>query len=178
MRSIIHTPNPILTTPSKVVPHITDEVVHHIKDMEEALIRADNPKGVGLAAPQVGIGLRIFLLRPEEKDQIKIYINPRYLEKSKEMVEGIGKGRLEGCLSVPSIWGAVQRHKEVKLSFVDESGNRKQTSFKGFAAIIVQHEMDHLEGVLFTRRVIEQKRTLYKPALDENGKEVLEPLEI
>lgn len=180
MKPIITTPNDVLTTTAQTVVKIDHKVKQIISDMKVTLIKADNPKGVGLAAPQIGISMRIFIIRPQESDPISVFINPSYTTKSKLLIKGIpGKnGKLEGCLSVPKVWGVVTRHRWVTLSYLDETGTARQKKFTGFPAIIIQHEMDHLEGILFTQRVLEQKGTLYKPGVDENGKEVLEPLEI
>lgn len=178
MMDIVHTPNIVLTTPAREVPTIDQYLLKHIGQMKEVLLQADNPKGVGLAAPQVGSNLRIFMLRPDEKSEIQTCINPSYLSKSQKIVDGIGKGRLEGCLSVPNVWGMVKRHQAIKLRYFDETGKMREEKFLGFPAIIVQHEMDHLDGILFTRRVFEQKGTLYKPVKDEHGKEILEPIEL
>ena len=96
------------------------------------------------------------------------------------MVKGIpgSDKRLEGCLSIPKVWGMVTRYSWVKVKYLDEKGIERVDKLSGFEATIAQHELDHLDGVLFTRRVIEQKGTLYKPAIDEEGKEILEPIEI
>lgn len=180
MKPILHTPNPVLVKPAEPVAKIDAEIRRLIAQMKETLVSADNPKGVGLAAPQVGVPLRIFLIRPEEADPIRVFINPQITGRSKVMVKGIpgSDKRLEGCLSIPKVWGMVIRHRWVKLKYLDENGQIREEKLTGFASTIVQHELDHLNGVLFSRRVIEQKGTLYKPGVDENGKEILEPLEI
>jgi len=180
MKPIVTTPNAVLIKPASPVEKIDAKILSLIKDMQDTLIIADNPKGVGLAAPQVGISLRIFLMRPEENGPIRILVNPTYVQKSKQIVKGIpgSDHRLEGCLSIPKVWGMVHRQAWVTLSYLDEAEQKHQEKFTGFEAIIVQHEMDHLDGVLFSRRVIEQKGKLYQPGVDDDGKEILEPLEI
>lgn len=180
MKSIIHTPNPILITPTKEVRSVDRKIKQIVVDMKDALIKADNPKGVGLAATQVGVALRIFIMRPEESDLITVCINPVFKMKTKKMLKGIpGSGnRLEGCLSIPQIWGLVHRHQSVTITYLDETGKKQEKSFSDFPAIIVQHEMDHLDGILFPRRVVEQKGTLYKPGKGDKGEDILEPMEI
>lgn len=180
MKHIVHTPHEALTKPAAKISKFDTQIKAIISDMKETLVNADNPKGVGLAAPQVGLSLRIFLMRPEEEDPIRVFINPEFTAKSKTLVKGIpgSDKRLEGCLSIPKVWGMVTRHKWVKLKFMDEKGEFHEEKFEGFLSTIVQHEMDHLDGILFARRVIEQKGQLYKPVIDENGKEILEPLDI
>jgi peptide deformylase len=180
MKTIIHTPHKVLITPAQKVGKIDKKILQSISELKEVLIAADEPKGVGLAAPQIGLALQIFLLRPEETDPIRVFINPEFVSKSRAMVKGIpgDDNRIEGCLSVPHVWGLVKRHESVTIRFTDEESIKQEETFSGFAATIVQHEMDHLEGILFTRRVIEQKGQLYKPGIDDDGKEILEPLEL
>lgn len=180
MSKIVFAPNQILTTPTKTVGKIDKKIKQIIADMKNTLDSTDEPKGVGLAATQIGVSLRIFLMRPEDNDPIQVMINPEIVSKSEKLVTGIPKEEhhIEGCLSIPQVWGEVKRHESVKLRFVDETGQQHEQDFFGFPAIIVQHEVDHLDGILFTRRVLEQKGQLYKPGLDKNGKEVLEPIEL
>lgn len=180
MKSIVHTPNPVLIKRTASVAKIDKKILQIVADMKTALLSADNPKGVGLAAPQIGISLQIFLLRPEAKDPIRVCINPEIVWKSEEKIRGIpgSESKLEGCLSIPKVWGIVMRHVSVKLKYLDEKSREQTETFTGFPAVIVQHEVDHLDGILFTKRAVEQKERLYKAAVDEEGKEILEPLEI
>ncbi len=180
MKTIIHVPHTVLITPTKPVGVVDKKIKQLIAEMKAALIAADNPKGVGLAATQIGESLRIFVMRPAEKDELTTYINPKITGASKETVRGIpgSDSRVEGCLSIPNIWGIVRRHKRVTLSFTTEDGKLYEKKFTGFRAIIIQHEVDHLDGILFTQRAIEQKEPLYKPVVDAKGKEVLEQIEI
>ncbi|MEK7165737.1 MAG: peptide deformylase, partial [Patescibacteria group bacterium] len=171
-------PNNVLVSPANPVPNINSKIKEMINQMRTCLEEAQNPQGVGLAAAQIGLPWRIFLMWPNNKETIRVIINPEYVNKSSNLVKGITDNRLEGCLSVPHVWGAVERHTRVTISYLDDLGQKQQNTFSGFPAIIVQHEMDHLDGILFTRRVIEQKGTLYKPGVDDLGKEVLEPIEI
>lgn len=178
MTPIIYTPNEVLVRPAERVGKIDSRVRKILAEMKEVLIFADNPKGVGLAAPQIGISLRIFIIRAHEKDPIRTFIDPVYIKKSHKLVKGIKGNRLEGCLSVPHVWGQVNRHEKVTIRYIDETGVSQKEEFLHFPATIVQHEMDHLDGILFTRRILEQKGTLYRPAMDAEGKEVLEPIDL
>lgn len=180
MKPIITVPNKVLINPSKKVGAVDQKIKKIINQMRLALERADNPKGVGLAAPQIGLNLRIFLMRPEETDPIRVFINPEITMKSKTQLSGIPDtdGHLEGCLSIPRVWGKVNRSKEITLKFINENGEIKSEKFTDFPAIIIQHETDHLNGVLFTKRVIEQKGRLYQPSINDKGEEVLEEIEI
>ena len=152
-----------------------------LKQMEKALLAASDPKGVGLAAPQIGKSLRIFIAKPTEKSKTAVFINPEIIESVGLDMPKTKKKRikkLEGCLSLPDIWGEVLRAPGVALSFSDEKGKRITRRFKGFMATIVQHEMDHLDGILFPKRVLEQKGVLYKSHKNEKGQDEFEELTI
>ena len=176
MKPIVIIPDPVLSIPTKTVTHFDKKLTALVADMKAALKNTKNPVGVGLAAPQIGVSASIFLMRPKEKGEISVYINPHITWTSPELTEGLPEAehRLEGCLSVPKVWGVVQRHKAVKLDFYDETGNRTEKKYEGFPATIIQHEMDHLSGILFTARVLEQKGQFYKPVVNEKGEEDLE----
>jgi peptide deformylase len=180
MKPIVRTPNPVLTTPAKRVTKFDKKLVKIIEEMKEALLATRNPKGVGLAAPQIGVGIRLFITRPKESDPIRIFVNPEILENSKEEIDSAKErdGKLEGCLSIPNLWGNVRRAQSLTIRFQDETGEKHEESFKGFPAIIAQHEIDHLEGTLFAQRVLEQKGKFYQTTKDEDGKEVLEEVDI
>ncbi len=183
MKTIVATPNPVLSTPTRTVTSFDRRLHTLIRDMKAALRSAVNPKGVGLAAPQIGQAWRIFITRPTEKSQIRVFINPKIITHSTDQTDGVparenlpaGKaGKLEGCLSIPKIWGRVKRATTLTLWYQDETGVPHQEQFTGFLATIIQHEIDHTNGVLFPQRVLEQKGKLYQSAKDENGKEILE----
>lgn len=197
MYGLITTPNPILADTAAPVKKFDSKLHEIIRNMEETLLATDDPKGVGLAAPQVGIPLRIFQMRPQENGPVTTYINPVVEQISQELNDDIrqserlakakatgkipapkGKKMLEGCLSIPNIWGYVSRSKEVKLSWQDETGKKRTKVFKGFSAVIVQHELDHLNGVLFTKHVIEQGEKLYKSHKNEEGEDEFEEIKI
>ena len=180
MSQIVHTPNKILTQTAEPVETVNRQILEIIKEMKRALKVAVSPKGVGLAAPQIGLSLRIFIILPNEKSDISVFINPEIVKKSKQLSENSpqGKNQLEGCLSIPRVWGMVKRHESITLKYQDESAKIHRKEFTGFLAVIIQHELDHLDGILFPRRVLEQKGKLYQPVKDDKGKEVLEEIEI
>ena len=197
MYKIVTTPNAILAGISTEVKSFDKKLKDTLSQMEESLRATKDPIGVGLAAPQVGLPIRIFQLRPDEKSDVRSFINPKIISiseeandftsqsgrKKKAIEEGKipaphGKRLLEGCLSIPNIWGYVQRKKEVKISYQDADGNMHNETFTGFPAIIVQHEIDHLNGILFTHHVMEQNEKLYKSHKDEKGDDVFEEIEI
>jgi peptide deformylase len=180
MKSIIQLPNPILTTPAKTVSSFDKKLLSQIAEMKKILVSAKNPKGVGLAGPQAGFPYRMFLTKPTEKNDIRVFINPEILTLSKGITEGVPEreNKLEGCLSIPKIWGRVKRHQSLTLRYQDKTGEVHEEEFSGFLATIIQHETDHVNGILFTHRVIEQKGKFYQTAKDEDGKEILEELQL
>jgi peptide deformylase len=181
-RQMVLTPDPSLLQKATPVKKIDKKIDEYLQDMEFLLVTADDPIGVGLAAPQAGIPYRIFLMRPTEKSKIQVFINPEVLPtdevKQKSKPKKRKKRILEGCLSIPNIWGNVTRKDTVKLSYLDEKGVQHTKTFKGFSAIIIQHEIDHLDGILFTKRVLEQGEKLYKSSKNEEGEEEFEEMKI
>ena len=178
MKHIIHVLNNALTTPAKTVTAFDKRLVKLVSEMKATLIATKNPKGVGLAAPQIDVPLRVFLTRPKESDPIRVFINPEVIKRSDGQTEGVPerKNKLEGCLSIPKIWGRVQRANTITLHYQDENGTTHEEQFAGFLATIIQHETDHTNGILFTQRVLEQNGKLYQPTRDEAGKEILEEI--
>lgn len=190
MEKIVTAPSPVLSQIAKSVLKIDRSVQDLLSQMKEALLSAKDPIGVGLAAPQIGKSLRIFVARPSEKSPVQVFINPKIKYLGQEEVPHFtnskkverkkpkkSKGKtLEGCLSLPNIWGEVARSAQVELSYLDENGKKHTKKFKGFLGIIIQHELDHLNGVLFPKRVLEQKGTLYKSHKDKKGEDVFEEL--
>jgi peptide deformylase len=185
---IVQTPHPVLTSPAKKVIKIDRKVLGIIAEMKKTLLAADNPKGVGLAATQIGIPLRIFITRPTEVSPIRVFLNPEivWFSEEKSAIERPDDGKksarrekkLEGCLSVNNIWGYLKRSSKVRLKYMAESGEIKEEEFSGFMATIVQHETDHINGILFTQRILEQKEKLYRIEDDKDGEETLVEIEI
>lgn len=180
---IVTTPNPILTQPAKPVPTVDKKVLEFIEEMKKTLLATQNPKGVGLAAPQLGKSWQIFIARRslgEGGSHIQVFINPQILWKSEEMTEGVPEreNKLEGCLSIPGIWGHIKRHQTIKLRYKTADDKTHTKKFSGFLATIIQHEMDHLEGKLFPSHVLEQKGKFYKLVKNEEGKEILEEVNL
>lgn len=174
--AIVHVPNEVLTTPAKQVVLFDKRLLALIRTMKETLAATRNPKGVGLAAPQIGEPWRVFITRPRESDPIRVFVNPEIITHSDDVTGGVPErdNKLEGCLSIPKIWGKVHRSSSLTLRYQDEKGTAHEESFEGFLATIIQHETDHIDGILFTHRVIAQKEKLYQATRDEKGKEILE----
>lgn len=142
--------DPILRKKSKIVTNYNDRLKTLIDDMYETM---DVAYGVGLAAPQIGILKRLIVVdnRDEnEENGMRFYmINPQIIEKEGEEVS------MEGCLSVPGKQGKVKRAKNIKVKYNDLDGNEKFIEAEDFLARIIQHETDHLDGILYTDKAIE-----------------------
>ena len=190
MLKIIQAPNEVLSSKAKEILGSPPKVDRKLlKEMEEALDLAEDPKGVGLAAPQVGKSLSFFIAKPSKKSKLQVFINPRILsfgnlqtkiKKPRRRPEGSARRekKLEGCLSLQDIWGEVKRPNVVSLEYFDENGKKHTKKFEGFMATIVQHEIDHLEGILFPKRVLEQKGKLYKSSKDDKDELIFDPINI
>lgn len=182
MLKIVSAPNEVLSQVAKLYVFQKNDPTLSVllSQMEEALLAATDPKGVGLAAPQIGKSLAIFISKPTEKSKIQVFINPEIIESEpgKQTTRSKKLKKLEGCLSLPNIWGEVKRSGIVTLSYIDEKGRQKTKKFTGFMATIVQHEIDHLHGVLFPRRVLEQKGRLYKSSKNEKGEDEFDEISI
>ncbi len=180
MLEIIKAPNTVLSQKAKRIVKVDKAVVRLIAEMTEAMEAATDPIGVGLAAPQVGKSLRLFIAKPSKKSKVLVFINPKVTKKTKK--EKSSKKdehkKLEGCLSLLNIWGEVERFDIIWVSYLDEAGKKHNRKFDGFLATILQHEIDHLDGILFPKRVLEQKGTLYKSEKDEKGEDVFEEIKI
>lgn len=168
---LVLVPNPILTSGTKPVIEFDGNLLKLVKDMLKLLTKQVDPQGVGLAAPQVGSNLALFIIKPTVDAKIEAFINPKITEygtlnlehktttKNKKLKKNTP---LEGCLSIPGIWGPVTRAKKVLLEYQTLDGVKHSKWFSGFKSVILQHEVDHLNGILFTQRSLEQKAQLYE----------------
>ncbi len=145
---IVKEPNNILANKLKEVKVITPEIRELILDMKKKMAEA---AGVGLAANQVGRDLQIFVIDENLAKQNNVpsaYINPEITEYSKEL------GELEeGCLSLPGYWHQIKRAKKIKIKALDENGKKIKLKVRGFLARVLQHEYDHLQGVLIKEKI-------------------------
>jgi len=166
MLKIVSIPNSVLQKPVQPIAKIDSKIKQLIYDMEETLISQVDPQGVGLAAPQVGLSLSLFIIKPTLENNTEAFINPEILEiKSPKTIQSKPKKqntKLEGCLSVPRIWGPISRAPKIRLKYQDLNGISHTKWFSGFKAVIIQHECDHLNGILFTQRALEQQSKLYE----------------
>ena len=149
-------PHPILRQKAQKVEKVDDETRKLLDDMLETMYEA---VGVGLAAPQVGVSKRMLVIdyeRDEEHPGNPIYmINPEIIWKSEEKVCGE-----EGCLSVPGQRAEVERFAKIKVRYVDYHGKQQEVLAEDFFAIVIQHEMDHLDGILYIDRISRLKRNM------------------
>lgn len=136
-----------------------------VADLYETMYKSE---GMGLAAPQIGKSIRIFVIdgsplaedEPELADFKKTFINARIVERSGEM-----KLMSEGCLSIPNIREEVNREGHIRITYYDENWEFHDEIYNGYRARIIQHEYDHLDGILFTDKVNPLKRRLLKSKL-------------
>ena len=166
----------ILTTPHPFLKHIAKAVISwdkktakEVKEMGEILKKTTDPKGVGLAATQVGLDKRLFILLSEKK--IRVFVNPKVVSASQKMLSTFYKKKkdrwLEGCLSIPRLWGFVDRAYSITLKY-QEAGSFKTVSkdFSDVEAAYIQHEIDHLNGILFTDRIRQQNGQILRETED------------
>jgi peptide deformylase len=155
--------DPVLKMKAKPLAPDTLDVKQLAADMFETMYEAN---GVGLAAPQVGKSVRLFVIdaEPMDEDNLKgfkhVFINPELVAE-----EGEAWDYEEGCLSIPSIRAPVSRASTIRLRYQDLDWKQHEQEFSGLAARVIQHEYDHLEGVLFTDRISPFKKQLLRGKL-------------
>jgi len=179
IQKIITVPNPLLRQKSKKVGKLDKKIKKIIDDLIETVKRASEPSGLGLSAVQIGQPFRIFVAKT--KKDFEVFINPQTVKVSKETLKKVLQKEqqfFEGCLSVPQIYGFVDRPYQIKLEWQDETGKKHVRDFKNRFSVCVQHELDHLEGILFIDRILQQKEKVYELKKDSKGKEVFEEVEL
>lgn len=164
--------DPVLRKLGEEVPSDYPDLKKVVADMYETMY---NAYGIGLAAPQVGLSLRLFVvdtspfgddedLSAEEQQQLKdfkmTFINPKMLKE-----EGEEWGFNEGCLSIPDVREDVYRNERITIEFFDEDFNKRTEVYDGLIARVIQHEYDHIEGILFTDKISSLKKQLIKKKL-------------
>lgn len=153
-------PDPVLRKPAQPVAAFDEELRAIVQAMFERMYAS---KGVGLAAPQVGLKTRILVVNPtgETKDEL-LLVNPKILERS-----GPPTVFEEGCLSFPGIYAEVERPELCRVAACQLDGTPFEATYSGFVSRIVQHEYDHLEGVLLVDRMSPADRLRHKTALED-----------
>ena len=153
IREILKLPDPILKKVSKPVDKVTPEIIGLMDEMFETMYAAP---GIGLAAVQIGVPKRLVVIdtaRDEAPKNPLYIINPEITWASEELNE-----HEEGCLSIPEVFDKVKRPAEVKVRFLDRTGAGQEMHCNGLLATCIQHEIDHLNGVLFIDRLTRLKR--------------------
>ena len=162
---LVYHPDERLTTVATDVPEIGGEIAQLA---EEMLATMHDARGIGLAGPQVGRMDRLFVVHVPE-DEPRVFINPRIIAASPD--EGPYE---EGCLSIPGVWADIQRPLEITVEAYDQSGEAFRLDAGGVLARVIQHEYDHLDGVLFIDYLTRRKRerlmkTYRKPGPEDDG---------
>ena len=162
---ILTYPNKFLSQPTKQVTDIDDEILNLIEDMAATMYEAP---GIGLAAIQVGCdkSLLVYDVSPKDEERsLQVLINPRIVSS-----EGTTISEDEGCLSVPDCREDVKRAASILVEALDREGKPLRIEAEGLLAIVLQHEIDHLNGILFIDRLSSLKRQLYKRRVKKNLK--------
>lgn len=164
IRRILPYGHPALRKPALAADFRSPELASIIEDLWETMANAN---GAGLAAPQVGISLRIFVAVAPEHQFSEVFINPEILSTGKEIT-----WELEGCLSIPGLSGMVPRSRTIFVRFWDGKGRMHERTFENETARVIQHETDHLDGILYTDRMRPLSRKLLSRRLSDilNGK--------
>lgn len=156
--------NPILETVSKKVTQIQDKKIQNLIDGLIATCRKESDRSAGISAPQVGENLRISICRRFDKgdnvDEWEVMINPEIVAKSSEI-----STVWEGCLSIGvgdnALYGPVERPKRIKVKYLDREGENKEMEASDYLSHVVQHEIDHLNGILFIKHVSNPDKNLW-----------------
>lgn len=169
IQKILRSGDPKLREISKPVNKVDNKILKLIQDLKDTLASQKDPEGVGLAAPQIGKNIRIFVAG--YKNFFRVVINPeiiqkadmKFFQKKKKSAQKSKPLKLyEGCLSLPNYYGPLKRAGYVKLKYLDENGREVVETIRGFPAQIILHEIDHLNGILFIDHLLKQKKNLYQ----------------
>ena len=155
IRPIITLPDPILRQKARRIERVDADLRRLVDDMLATMYDAP---GIGLAAPQIGISRRLIVMDPAKEDQPKtsmVMVNPEILERSTEM-----RTHEEGCLSIPEFTAEIERPARTRVAYVDPEGQKHEAELAGIWATLVQHEIDHLNGVLFIDYLSRLKRDM------------------
>jgi peptide deformylase len=155
VRPILTAPDPRLKAVASEIAKVDGEIRRLIDDMLETMYEAD---GIGLAAVQIGVAKRVIVMDLDQKDgkrNPRVFVNPKLLWVSEELATFE-----EGCLSVPDIWEDVQRPARIRAEYQGRDGNKQTLEADGLLADCLQHEMDHLQGVLFIDHLSRLKRSI------------------
>ena len=159
---VLKYPDPRLRRTGKEITAFGDDLKATVDDMLETMYQY---RGVGLAAPQVGLDLSLLILNPtgdrDDNADEKVLINPK-IQSRKKLEYGE-----EGCLSFPGIYAEVERHRDIVVHYQDVAGEGHEEKLSGFLARVIQHEMDHLQGILFVDRLSPAERIRVRAKLGD-----------
>ena len=167
IKKIITIPNPILRKVSEPVKTVNKEIKKLLKDMLETMYEAP---GIGLAAVQVGVLKRIIVIdlsKDGQKKEPLFIVNPQITFKSDELIS-----YEEGCLSIPNQFAEVKRPSSCKVNFLDYNGKKREMNADGLLATCIQHEVDHLNGVLFIDHLSKLKKDIIIKKTKKQRKEI------
>ena len=163
VKSILTEPNKLLRQISKPVDRVGRDEQQLMDDMLETMYAAN---GIGLAAIQIGIPKRIIVMdisKDENKKEPRYFVNP--VIQNKDKIKSIYE---EGCLSVPNQFAEIERPKNCDIEYLDYNGNKQKLKAEGLLATCIQHEMDHLEGILFIDYLSKLKKSMIIKKLSKN----------
>ena len=163
VKSILTEPNKLLRQVSKSVDRVGKDEQQLMDDMLETMYAAN---GIGLAAIQIGIPKRIIVMdisKDENKKEPRYFVNP--IIQNKDKIKSIYE---EGCLSVPNQFAEIERPKNCDIEYLDYNGNKQLLKAEGLLATCIQHEMDHLEGILFIDYLSKLKKSMIIKKLSKN----------
>lgn len=161
-QKVLTIPNEKLRKTSKEVTAFDRNLENLIEDLTDTLEAQTDPPGLGISAPQIGILKRVFVARIRNK--IRGFVNPKIIKFSQKEIT-----ILEGCLSIPELYGHVIRPRELDLESQNKKGKKTTAHYKGLTSRIIQHEIDHLNGVLFIDHVHAQNGKMFKVTKDKKG---------
>ena len=171
IRTILEFPDPFLRQQAKQVTEFTPSLQNLVNDMTETMYDAP---GIGLAAPQIGESIQLIIVdvgRQEKEQKVLVLINPRIIGHEGHQVDE------EGCLSVVDLTANVKRYKKVTVSYQDMTGEPREITAEDRFAVVLQHEIDHLHGILFLDHLSALKRALYKKKVQKMLAEKKKPSE-
>lgn len=145
IKEVVKNPAKILSTKTKEVEVINEEIIVLLDDLYDTMVEYD---GVGIAAPQINVSLRVAIVELGEERDILEMINPTVLTIEGKVID------VEGCLSFPDLYGEVERPEYVRIEACDREGRVYELEASGFDARAILHEIDHLDGVLFDSKII------------------------
>ena len=155
IRPILTLPDPVLRKTAKPVERVDADLRRLMDDM---LLTMYDAPGIGLAAPQIGVLRRLIVMDPAKDDEPKtplVMVNPEILDRSDEM-----RTHEEGCLSIPDFTAEIERPAKTRVAYIDREGKKQEAEFEGIWSTLVQHEIDHLNGVLFIDYLSRLKRDM------------------